>query len=319
MAGRAESKGQDGPGADGADRGRLKILFEVAGWKALPQLTQDRIITALARVKEEKGLSAQTRNHYLAHVKGFCRWAHRSGRLRLDPASDIDKLNVETDRRHDRRVPTDEELQALFGYLLSERAVVQRGMTGRQRALAYWTAMATGLRAGELRSLDRSSFDLDAGIVTVRAAYVKRRRVDAPRLPAWLVSELRAWLDAGGELWESWPKQFPGRVLKTDLKAAGVAWGKRGPDGNVRFLDFHGLRHWFCTQIGNQAGIDPKTLLTLTRHSDPKLALKVYGHGKEEGVRKAVEQLQQPGIAPVQKTGAESAPPPSPEPPKPSE
>ncbi len=52
------------------------------------------------------------------------------------------------------------------------------GMSGQERATLYKLAIETGLRAGELASLTRASFTLDADkpTVTVDAAYSKRRR-----------------------------------------------------------------------------------------------------------------------------------------------
>ena len=49
------------------------------------------------------GLSKQTSNHYVKAFRQFCRWLVRTKRLERDPTSDIPLLNVQTDRRHDRR------------------------------------------------------------------------------------------------------------------------------------------------------------------------------------------------------------------------
>ncbi len=74
--------------------------------------------------------------------------------------------------------------------------LTRKGMSGPERAMLYRLAVETGLRAGELRSLIRSSFQLDGDkpTVTVAAAYSKRRREDILPLRPELVEELRLFL-----------------------------------------------------------------------------------------------------------------------------
>jgi integrase len=178
----------------------------------------------------------------------------------------------------------------LMAHLEGGTARRRKGMTGPQRALGYRVCMATGLRAGELRSLTRESFDLDAATVRCRAAYSKNRRESVQPIPAWLVAELRAWLDAGGGLWGSFPKVHPGRLLKADLAAAGVPYVVGG-----LFFDFHSLRHHYVTWVANHPGISPKTLMELARLSSADLAMKTYAHARRADLHRTVEDLPRPG------------------------
>src|SRR6516225_9217817 len=70
------------------------------------------------------------------------------------------------------------------------------GMAGEERAMLYWLAVETGLRAGELRSLTRSSFDLKANppTVTVEAGYSNRRRQDTLPLRPEIANALATFL-----------------------------------------------------------------------------------------------------------------------------
>ena len=224
-------------------------------------------------------------------------------------------VNVEEDRRHERRIPTDEEIVLLFEWLAGDartgvrnRVAFRNQMTPARRAIGYKISMATGYRVSEMRTLDAASFDLESGTVSVRAAYAKNRRFDVQHLPTWLVEELREWRDAGGEM--SWP--FPGgksgRTLKRDLQDARAVWIKSGispaeqkarsqsttlcysipgPNGPL-FFDFHSLRHYFVTQIVNTPGVSPKVMMALCRHSSPHLSLKIYGKIRDQGELKAV-------------------------------
>jgi integrase len=282
-------------------------LAELAGWERLADVTSSSCETALGRLQAEKGRgaarayagrSAQTRNHYLAHLRQFLRWCQQDGRLRAYPIAGVRPIATETDRRHDRRSPTHDEIGRLIQYLQGEGAVVRRGMTGPARALAYRLAMASGLRAGELGSLGREAFDLAAGTVTLQAAYSKHRRTDVIQLPAWLVEELKAWFAAGGGCWPGFRAEHPGRVLRHDLAAAGVAYSVPGPHGRPLYFDMHALRHWYCSWAASLPDMDLRTLLSLTRHSTPQLALKTYAKPQQQRIRAAVSQMAAPPTSP---------------------
>ncbi len=272
----------------GTIRSRLLRLFAAAGWTAWGKVTKDSLLHGLAALRGE-GRSNQTSNHYRTHAKGFASWlADRAGAR--DPLAKVGgKLSAEADPRHPRRCPSDEDMRLLFAHLDSADAKEREGMTGAWRALGYKVCMATGLRAGELRSLTRESFDLDSGTVTVQAAYSKRRRKDAIHLPAWLTDQLRAWFASGGGCWNAFPESFPGRLLKADLAAAGVEY--LTGDG---YFDMHSLRVWFCTAAANQPGISPKTLMTVCRHSTAQLSLAVYAKSRTADVKAVADQLTDP-------------------------
>src|SRR5262249_34694919 len=127
-------------------------------------------------------------------VKQFCRWMMKERRAHESPVAHLDKLNVHTDRRHDRRAITTPELLRLL--YVTQNGPARCGMSGPERALLYRVAVETGLRAGELRSLKRKCFELSAESpsVTVEAAYSKRRRQDTLPLRADLSTVLREFL-----------------------------------------------------------------------------------------------------------------------------
>jgi len=283
-----------------AVRHGVEVLATCAGWKRITDIDQDSALLALARCQQPcpekpKGRSAQTRNHFRSHLRQFVAWAVASGRLRTDPLGRLDRVDVSTDRRHDRRTPTYEEVAKLFEVLEKPDTVVLRGMTGFQRALGYRVAMATGLRASELRSLEWRNFDWKRGTVTLAASYSKRRREDTILLPPWLLSMLQAWQASGGELWSGFPAIHPGQILKSDLILASIPYSVRSPGGVEQYFDFHSLRHYFCTWAAHVASISPRTLLALTRHSSVELAMGVYGVTQQGDVRLAVDGMSEPG------------------------
>ena len=291
---------------------RVSKLADKARWQKLADIKRGSAQAALS-ILQTDGLSAQTRNHYLSHVHQFVRWLLEEKRITADPLDGLASVSVESDRRHDRRIPTDEEIGILFDHL-NDQAPIRKGMVGPCRALAYMTAMASGLRAGELRSLDWAAFNLENGTIRLRAASAKNRRRTMQTIPSWLCQQLQAWKDAGGILWDGFPADWPGRLLKADLAAARQQWidaasstadkAKRerstvclyevdSHDGPL-FWDFHSLRHWYVTQVAGLEGISPSTMQALVRHSDPKLTLQIYAKSKSDQVRTTVDKIRLP-------------------------
>ena len=90
---------------------------------------------------------------------------------------------------------------------------------------------------GELRSLSRESFDLDAAppTCTVEVAYSKRCRQDGQPLPRALVAPLRAWLagfEPGRPVFEGIARDTA-RMPRTDPRPAGVHT-RSAREGSVR-------------------------------------------------------------------------------------
>jgi integrase len=140
-----------------------------------------------------EGLSKQTSNHYLRAVKQFCRWLKRTKRMDENPLADIPMLNVQTDRRHDRRPLLIEEFILLVA--AAEAGPPIEGISGIDRATMYILSAWTGYRKGEIGSLTRGSFDLtsDPPTVTVQAIYSKRKRTDTQVLHPDVVTRLTEW------------------------------------------------------------------------------------------------------------------------------
>lgn len=100
-------------------------------------------------------MSVQTSNHYLRAIKQFTRWLVRQKRLITDPLSHLDLLNVEIDRRHDRRALSDDEVERLLAATQAGEMVLK--MKPLDRFMLYLCALSTGLRASELASLKRET------------------------------------------------------------------------------------------------------------------------------------------------------------------
>ncbi|MBL7107535.1 MAG: tyrosine-type recombinase/integrase [Phycisphaerae bacterium] len=229
------------------------------------------------RIRREKfkdlgEISAQTQNYYLQAIKQFCRWMVQDRRAVESPLEHLTKVDTKTDRRHDRRAFDPDEIRRL---LETTQAQPKRfGMAGHERAMLYRLAVETGLRAKELRSLKKTSFDFNKYKVTVDACYTKNRNIairslrkdtaallqnflanKMPHLPAFNVPHKTA------------------NMLKADLEAAGIPY----IDEAGHFADFHSLRHSTGSLLA-AAGVHPKLIQLIMRHSDINLTMNRYTH-----------------------------------------
>ncbi len=254
-------------------------------------------------------------NHHLTAIKGFTRWLVRDHRCGDDMLSHLSRMNAKTDVRRERRHITIEDFSKLID--ATRRNADRAGLSGPDRAELYFIAGYTGLRASELASLSESSFDLDAGNVTVEAAYSKHRERDVLPLPSAVITRLREWFqerrdrqagssssiltmsnktdDTQEPLWPgTWASRRHGAdMLRFDLKAADIPY----VDDRGKVFDFHALRHQFISMLAASGG-HPKVAQQLARHSDINLTMSRYTHVHLADLSSAVDTL--PALRPTE-------------------
>jgi integrase len=252
-------------------------------------------VTVLAlQDRQCQGVSVETTNQYLTHLKSFCKWLAKDGRMGENPVERLEAGNAEVDRRHDRRELDAGELRRLLA-AARDSARTFRGLTGWDRYHLYAAACGTGFRASGLAGLTPESFGLDpAGpTVTLAARRNKSRKLKAQPLPADVADLLREYLrdkPAGQPVWPgTWASdRVAADMLRLDLAAAGIPYVVDGPDGPLH-ADFHALRHSYLT-LGGRAGIDLRTLQELAGHSTSALTER-YSHRRLHDLAGAVEKL----------------------------
>ena len=263
---------------------KITTIAHDCGWRLLTDIALADAQSWLAEQRRE-GMSAATCNAYIRAAKGFCGWLVKEKRMTENPLANWALLNEKADRRYERHALTVEELGKLLA--AAEAGAVVHGMTGADRALLYRTAVETGFRWSELRSLTRASFHFteDGASVTIAAAYAKNGKEDS--LP--LRPELAADLEKRMALFLPTAQAFPGmwagkgaEMIRIDLEAGGVL--ARNADGTLctadefgLVYDFHSLRATFATLL-NKARVPLATAQRLMRHSDPKLTAGIYTH-----------------------------------------
>jgi integrase len=299
---------------------KLQRMIDAGRWKFLGDVTAHSALEFLGSLRRD-GLSAQTYNHYLKTAKQFTRWLVRERRASFDPLIHLSRLNVQTDRRHDRRALSANEFDRLIDAARNGARV--EGISGPDRAMMYILASWTGFRKGEIGSLTLRSLQLDDDppTATIAASYSKHRRRDTQVLHPELVTQLKNWLATKNVKPDRPLFPISGRVpggyerktskmIQCDLKAAREKWWEESKDSDEcweriqsdflrycnhdgLYADFHSTRHRFISNL-ERAGVSVKMAQTLARHSDVRLTLGVYTHVELEDQTAAIGTLPAP-------------------------
>ncbi len=263
---------------------RIEALCEGCGFRHLPDIDALKVVAWLAqRRRTENRFSTQTSNFYQDLAKGFCEWLVVHERIPKNPLATLRRLNVATDRRHDRRALTETEFSKLIES--AENGPSIEGLAGADRSMLYILATWTGFRRGELGALTRLSLDFESDPASIRlqAQFSKRRKAELMPLHPSVVERVKAWLaakpdlPAGAPLFDlRTPAGYPrktSKMMRLDLERAGIPY----QDEQGQFADFHANRHTFISNL-SRAGVPLATAQKLARHSDPRLTANRYTH-----------------------------------------
>jgi integrase len=183
---------------------------------------------------------------------------------------------------------------------------------GHRLEALFVTALATGLRQGELLGLSWKDVELDARTLTVRTAL---QRVDGrltlvqPKsaagrrtvtLPAFAIAALRDHRKrqleerlAAGPYWaaNNWDLVFVS-TLGSPLDGTNVlhTFQRLLADADLPRRRFHDLRHSTATALLAQ-GVSPRVVMEILGHSQISLTLGTYSHVLPELRRQAADRL----------------------------
>lgn len=151
-------------------------------------------------------------------------------------------------------------------------------------------AVLTGIRHGELKRLRWGDLNLsvEKPSVLVRASISKNHKQACLPLHPALLAELTEFRPVNVSAEKLvFPSLVPHpRALRAMLKNAKIA----KLDSQGRAVDFHSLRHTFCTNL-HKAGVPQREAMELMRHNDPRLTATTYADASLSALRSAVEKL----------------------------
>ena len=303
---------------------RLTESADACCFRFMRDMNADRLQTWLnTQVDGERGMSAAVFNGYVQVWISFGHWltgkringkrSTMKGEQRClsNPFDGMGKLDERADPKRKARSLTADELDRLLKAAtarpLKDARTVRRGekkgqqaieltaertatleRLGRERALIYKTAILTGLRLNELRTLAVGDLSFgDVPFIRLNAANEKNRQGSTLPLRSDLAAELREWV-ADRERTATVFCVPAGllRILDRDLAAAGIP--KRDADGCV--VHVHALRHSFGTHL-SMAGVAPRIAQAAMRHSNISLTMNTYTDSRLLDTAAAVESM----------------------------
>ena len=143
---------------------------------------------------------------------------------------------------------------------------------------AILISLNTGLRRGELTALTWEDVNLDARMLTVRAAAAKSGRSRHVPLNNEALAILVQWRRQ-----QPTGRLFPVRSFKT-------AWGALMTAAQIENFRWHDMRHDFASKLV-MAGVDLNTVRELMGHADLKMTLR-YAHLAPAHLAEAVAKLE---------------------------
>ncbi len=288
----------------------IEKIAKAAGFVTAVDITADGVHSYTAGLSKNR--SARTVGANITAIRAFTRWLADGHKLPHDPLRAVKKPSAQADRRRERRMLLPDEWPWLRSTVLAENEE-RDGMTAPERVLAYATAIQTGLRLNELRSLTRRRLFLDNGqpFITCAARSTKNSKDCRQYIKRDLAGQLRdhiATKAPGAAVFAVPPKEDAAGMLRADLAIARAAWldaGKADPQEHLRreqsdFLlpvnhegehfDFHALRHT-CGAWLALAGAHPNVVKEIMRHSTITLTMDAYGHLFPGSEAAAIERL----------------------------
>jgi len=275
----------------------VKEICNAAGFDTPISITADGVNKVISEM-QAKGKAARTIQGRVVASKAFAKWLTDHGKMAHDPLRSIKRPNVQTDRRHCRRMLLPAEWPYLRAATIADGR--REGMTPIERAAIYALAIQTGLRSAELRSLTKADMFLagEKPYVRCRAANTKNKKEARQYIQADLAGELRRLVAQKTptapvfSLPDDWRMAA---MLRRDLADARKLWldemkhdpearGKREESDFLAVqndqgekLDFHSLRHTCGAWLALQ-GIQPNVIKSVMRHSSITLTMDTYGH-----------------------------------------
>lgn len=303
------SKGSSEAHADQTAKRASRVLTG-CGFDRLRDLDGDKARKFIDGLTINKGsdrdrpAGAQTKTFHLKAVRQFAHWLVKRKLIPANPFTGVDGWDVKSDRRHDRRELSDDELAALLSTTEGEN-VERWSLTAADRAMLYRVALSTGLRASELAALKPDNVDLAGEVITLSGKYTKNGLDAVQPIAPDLLTTLSPWVKKrpkGEPLWPgAWAKWFAaGKMLRQDLEAAGVTYKT-----DAGFADFHALRHTYVSRL-IRSGVNLKVAQSLARHGNISLTADRYGHLAHGEKRAAVSGFTIPGCKSDANTDAEA-------------
>lgn len=280
-------------------KARLEWWEEISGEMAtvgdMESIAQQKVELGIVRLRDS-GLAPKTLATYVEAFRAFFGWCAKRGVINKNPLETLPHFDTTAVTR--RRALTVDEIHRLL-------AVCEP-----HRRLLLETALSTGLRANELRSLSEGDVDVANGLLRLSANWTKNRKACEQPISLGLAQQLVKFSQSGepsrlyrfiaskrrvtARVMDPIPNKpllcvplHPARELDKDLKKAGIP--KHTDEGKV---DFHACRVAYITLIV-ESGASIKEAQTLARHSSPTMTFNTYSRVRGGRLASTVESVSE--------------------------
>lgn len=217
----------------------------------------------------EQKYAPRTVEYYLTSIGDFCKWMVRSKRAKSDPMKGVIKPSGQKSVSYERRPLTVAEFQKIMAYMDTfERYPDQEAeWSAHDRKMIYWTAVSTGYRLNELRTMRRANLFLDEkpATIDIKAKNAKNRTEGSVPIPSDLAASLRDYTSCMHPASAVFPlpsgRKTVSRYFKLDLDGAGI--NRIWETGEV--VDFHALRTTAISWWLDVYGLSQKRVQILAR------------------------------------------------------
>lgn len=254
------------------------------------KLTTKHVVDAMGALMEGdspsgKPLSSIYINTVLTTANQMYKWAIERGLCARNPIVDVPKPKVE-DTVRDALSP--EQITDLL----------EKCPPNNYHHVGVALALLAGLREGECANLLWSDVDFENRAMLVRGTKNTSSFAYIPILDE-LYDYLLAWKECQTEQLESHDLEFDeSMTVLTDPfgfaltgKGLGKWWRMHRKELGFSQFRFHDLRHSFATMLARNK-IHPKIIADLMRHSNEKMALKIYTHLNIDDQREALANVK---------------------------
>lgn len=249
--------------------------------------------------KANQGASKNTLENYVVALKTLFKWASKNEMF--PPLSFKANYPFVAKEKTEINPLTVDEAKAFAKYCEDNFSFIR---------LALYTALFTGLRAGEICGLQFKDIDIDRGILSVnkivtRVSTSKRLRNENDRPTEVIIGEPKT---------KNSIREIPlakqvlhyykslSKIVNHDFFIATNNTHPAEPNAlrnelnkitksiGIQHIRLHDLRHTFATRCVS-VGIDPKTVSLLLGHSTIDITLKLYTHVDDNAKTEAINKL----------------------------
>lgn len=253
--------------------GRVKACFPDLLDKKLSEVTP-WLIEKHRQDRQKQGISPSTVNRDVAALKAVLGKAEKWGAVAANPLKGLGMAKL--DRAGVVRFLAPDEERRLWAALATAPDYLQIMVT---------VSLHTGIRRGELFSLEWRDIDLDRRALTVRGEISKTHQTRHIPLNETVSAALIGW--------KAQPDNGAGLVFRSKdgkrFDNARKSFSSLLTAAGIESFRWHDMRHHFASKLV-MAGVDLSTVQDLMGHHDPKIT-RIYAHLSPEHKAAAVAKL----------------------------